>query len=218
LIWDGADVSWTYDGADGWYRLDAAQFPHFSDDFDRKCPEEARGYAPPFIGALIEPGLVQIWSGLIARTAPDWSLLVRSPANVPRARAFELLEGIVETDNWFGPLFTNIRLSRTDTPIRFRTDFPLMQVQPVPRDAYGEQALGDFGFVASLDDMTASDWEQYCNTIVRHARMGGRERGRYAKQVRRRMKSEHTGECPFREIAGGGSKSNGVASRDLGSP
>ena len=61
--------------------------------------------------------MVQIWSGLVARTAPGWSLLVRGPANLPRNLAYEVYEGIVETDRWFGPLFTNIRFTRTNVPV-----------------------------------------------------------------------------------------------------
>ena len=58
---------------------------------------------------------MQIWSGLIARTAPEWSLLVRSPVNLARSQGYEHYEGIIETDRWFGPLFTNVRLERGPT-------------------------------------------------------------------------------------------------------
>ena len=27
LVWDGTEIAWTYDGADGWYPLRGAQFP-----------------------------------------------------------------------------------------------------------------------------------------------------------------------------------------------
>ncbi len=69
----------------------------------------------------------------MARTAPGWSLLVRPPANLPRSLGYECFEGIVETDRWFGPLFVNLRLTRTNVPIEFDADFPLLQVQPVHR-------------------------------------------------------------------------------------
>src|SRR5207244_11955854 len=68
------------------------------------------------LAAFKEPGVVQIWSGLIARTAPEWSLLVRQPANLARSQGYENYEGIIETDRWFGPLFTNVRLTRTNIP------------------------------------------------------------------------------------------------------
>ena len=51
---------------------------------------------------------------------------LRPPANLPRNLAYDLYEGIVETDRWFGPLFTNIRLVKTDRPVHFSTEIPLV--------------------------------------------------------------------------------------------
>ena len=59
----------------------------------RAAPDDIKGFSPPFVGALQEPGVVQIWSGLVARTAPGWSLLVRGPANLPRSLGYEVYEG-----------------------------------------------------------------------------------------------------------------------------
>ena len=66
----------------------------------------------------------------MALTQPNWSLLVRSPANYPKQDGYTAYQGIIETDEWFGPLFINLRLTRTDTPITLRTDIPLMQSSP----------------------------------------------------------------------------------------
>ena len=116
-------------------------FPDFSQTFDDAAPAALRGCAPPFLTALPEPGMVQIWTGLMASTAPGWSMLVRPPANLASPGGYSLYEGIVETDCWFGPLFTNLRLTRTHKPVHLRADFPLLQVQPLPREAYAEQTL-----------------------------------------------------------------------------
>ena len=118
------------------------------------APEEIREYSPPFLGALQEPGLIQCWTGIVARTAPGWSLLVRAPANLPRSGAYELFEGIIETDRWFGPLITNMRLTKTDVPIDFRADFPLLQVQPIPRHAYEDATLNNYELVPDLRQLT----------------------------------------------------------------
>src|ERR1043166_1037584 len=99
LIWDGgSDVIWTYHGADAWYPLKAAQFPNFARHFDDVAPPAFRGFSPPFLSAFKEPGVVQIWTGLFARTAPDWSLLVRAPVNLAHSQDYDHYEGIVETD------------------------------------------------------------------------------------------------------------------------
>jgi hypothetical protein len=189
LMWDGgSDIIWSYAGVDDWFALKIAQVPNFSDHFDRVAPPEFRGFSPPFLAAFKEPGVVQIWSGLIARTSPGWSLLVRSPANLTRSQAYDHYEGIIETDRWFGPLFTNVRLTRTHGPVEFDAEFPLLQVQAIPRSAYGD-ALDAFDVVEELDAFQASDWESFRSTVVAPNVDPHRQRGRYAAGARRRRKS-----------------------------
>ena len=60
LQWDGRDVMWTWEGAGTWLPLKSAQFPNFRDLFDSVAPAEIREYSPPFLGALQEPGLIQL--------------------------------------------------------------------------------------------------------------------------------------------------------------
>jgi hypothetical protein len=197
LLWDGADISWSRDDGATWLPLGAAQFPHFSAAFDRAAPAELRGCAPPFLTALPEPGAVQIWTGLMARTAPDWSLLVRPPANLPLQGGFAMYEGMLESDRWFGPLFTNLRLTRTHSPVRLRADFPLLQVQPIPRAAYGEETQGAMDTVPDLAAFAPADWEDYRRTIVVPNNDPGRPPGQFAVASRKRR----AGECPLRARA-----------------
>jgi hypothetical protein len=151
LMWDGHDMLWTYDGVDEWLSLSrAAQYPAFSECFDECAPAQVRGYSPPFLAPSIQPGGLQVWTGCIAKTAPGWSLLVRGVANLSKSLAYETLEGIIETDHWFGPLFDNIRILKTDTPIEFRDDIPFLQVQPVRRPS---TVTGFFGTMLSRDCM-----------------------------------------------------------------
>jgi len=188
LIWDGGcDIIWTYQGADAWFPLKVAQFPHFADHFDRIAPTEFTGFSPPFLAAFKEPGVVQIWSGLIARTAPDWSLLVRAPANLARSQGYDHYEGIIETDRWFGPLFTNIRLTRTNAPVAFDAEFPFAQVQPVHRSVYGA-ALDAFAVVPGLDQFGSRDWDDFRTTVVLPNVDPHRQRGQYAVAARRQRK------------------------------
>jgi len=192
LMWDGRlEVLWTYEGADGWYPLKRAQFPDFAAHFNRVAPADVHGYSPPFLGASTdtEPGLIQIWTGLAARTAPNWSLLVRPPANLPRPLGYECFEGIIESDRWFGPLFVNLRLIRTHAPIEFDADFPLLQVQPVNRDLYGK-CLDHFDFVGELGDLTESDWDACRRTVVRPKHGPLRHPGEYAAATRKRRKQD----------------------------
>lgn len=190
LLWDGHEITWTYDGAEGWLPLRIAQFPHFAAHFDAHVPDEIRGFSPPFLGAFQEPGLLQLWSGLVMRTAPGWSTLVRPCANLPRPSGYELYEGVIDTDRWFGPLITNLRLTRTDVPITFRTDFPLFQAQPLPRAALDDQALNGYELVPGLDDLRPEDWDDFYDTVVRPNVMENRPHGQYAAAARKRRREE----------------------------
>lgn len=203
LVWDGTEVMWTHEGADGWYPLEAAQFPGFADHFDAHAPDDVKSFSPPFLGTGADAGIVQCWTGIFARTAPDWSLLVRPPANLPRRLGYELYEGIIETDHWFGPLFTNLRLTRTDRPIEIKKDYPLLQVQPIPRYVYANETLAAF---RNFDDMTAlteTDWQAFRDTVVAPNVAEVRPKGKYAAEARKKERGSkaNAGGCPFAAAA-----------------
>ena len=130
-------------------------------------------------------------------SAENWSVLIRPPANLPRNIAFDPYEGIIETDRWFGPLFTNIRLVKTDVPIHFSTEVPLLQVQPLHRSAYAEEISNNFGMVADAAEFPAEAWSRYEKTIVKPNLEPQRPVAAYATSVRRRRKSG----CPMAAAA-----------------
>jgi hypothetical protein len=186
VVWDGHDMLWTYDGVDEWLPLtrDAVQYPGFSEMFDQAAPPGVRGFAPPFLAPSIQPGGLQIWTGCIAKTAPGWSLLVRGVANLSHSLSYQMLEGIIETDNWFGPLFDNVRILKTDIPVEFRSDVPFLQVQPVRKDFYAEKFLQSFA-VKELGQMSPDNWEAFHRTVVVPNISPERKRGQYAVSVRK---------------------------------
>ena len=197
LQWDGSQIIWTYCGAKAWYPLTSAQFPGYRAVFDRIAPSRLRGMFPPFLTAVPEPGLIQVWTGLMIESAENWSVLVRPPANLPRNLAFEPYEGIIETDRWFGPLFTNIRLIKTDVPIHFSTEIPLVQVQPLHRSTYADTVSNHFGVVTDPADLSDAEWSRYEQTIVKPNLDPQRPVAAYAAAVRRRRK----GGCPVSQPA-----------------
>lgn len=95
-----------------------------------------------------------------------------------------MLEGIIETDSWFGPLFDNIRLLKTDVPIEFRSDIPFLQVQPVRKEVYADKLLQKFD-VKSMDELSAEDWQAFHRTVVTPNIAPERKRGQYAVAVRK---------------------------------
>lgn len=137
---------------------------------------------------------MQIWTGLFARTAPNWSLLLRAPANLPVPGGFSHYEGIIEADRWFGPVFTNLRLTRTGVPLRLTTEMPLLQIQPLPRLAYAEATLDSTALVDSPRAFAAADWDDYAASIAAPSANPDRAPGTYAVSARRRRKAEG---CPF---------------------
>jgi hypothetical protein len=189
LLWDGTEVFWRCDAAPDWMPLlPSAQLPDYTVEFDAVVPEDLKGCAPPFLTALPEPGTLQVWTGLIAQTAPDWHLLVRSPVNLAQAGGISLFEGIVETDHWFGPLFTNLRFTRSHMPVRLRADYPLVQVQPVPRQSYSNETLDRMAVTAGPAELTAAHWDAYRASIVEPNSRPNRAFGAYAVTAR---KSRH---------------------------
>lgn len=193
LLWDGTSMLWSHGEDERWLPLTVAQYPDFRQYFDRRVPSDIAGFSPPFIGTFNEPGVLQIWSGYAVRTAPGWSVLVRPMANFPRPPGYELFEGIIETDAWFGPLFGNVRVTRTGSPVEIRRDLPLFHVQPIPQYVYGDETLNAFEVVPDLASFEAADWERYRDTVVSPSADPERGRGDYARMVRKRRK----GSCPF---------------------
>ena len=191
FIWDGHDIFWQRTGQQDWLPLmPAAQFPALAASFDAAAPGSLAGCSPPFLTALPEPGTLQIWTGLLARMAPEWSLLIRAPANLSSSGGYWLYEGIVEADRWFGPLFTNLRFTRSHTPVRLRTDYPIAQVQPLPRIAYADATLEDTENILGLAEMTASDWADYETTIAIPNDKPNRAYGGYAVAARKRSRCQ----------------------------
>ena len=168
------------------------QFPDFRTHFDSVAPKNVQEFSPPFIIALREPGIVQIWTGLVAKTRPGVGLLLRGPINVPRVQHYEVFEGIIETDHWFGPVFNNFRLTKTDTPVEFLTEEPFLQAIPLPCEAYGESTFNNYQMVAGLNDLRPDEWDAYHHTVVRPNTQEVRPRGQYAVVTRRRRKDSRT--------------------------
>jgi hypothetical protein len=183
LIWDGTEIAWTYEGAEGWYPLRGAQYPGFLERFGKIAPPGLEDLAPTFLVQGKLPGVVQIWSGYLARTPPGWALLSRGTVNIPKTQGYENFEGIVETDSWFGPLFTNIRLLRINSPVEFHMRYPLFQVQPLLRQCYREPSFA----VHEAGDLDGEQWQRFAATMTPNTDQM-RTLGHYAADTRRRLR------------------------------
>lgn len=185
--WDGAEFIWTDNDSADWFPLSSTHLPGFDGDFDRVAPAAVRGLAPPFLTAVPQPGVLQIWTGVLLRTRPGWSALVRPPANVARSRHYELYEGIIETDKMFYPLFINMRILSVDRPISFDRHKPLLQIQPLIRETYGDASLQSATFIDGLQALTEKDWCDLQTSLSPRATNPLLAPGRYARDVRKRQ-------------------------------
>jgi hypothetical protein len=187
ILWDGSDIFWCCDEAPDWMPLlPSAQMPDYAAEFDAVAPESLKGCSPPFLTALPEPGALQMWTGLIAETAPGWHLLARAPANMAGPGGVSLFEGLIETDRWFGPLFANMRFTRSHTPIRLRSDYPILQVQPVQRMTYSAETLDRMSVSPGPEHLTEAQWAAYHATIAEPNSRPDRAFGAYATAARKK--------------------------------
>lgn len=189
LLWDGEQVYWAQDDSEEWMPVSgtetgAVQYPDFGETFDSIAPDYLHGYSPPFLTALPELGGIQIWTGLLAKTRPGWSLNVRQPVNLPATPGLTAWEGVVETDIWFGPLFNNFRITKTDTPVILRANTPFLQVQPIPQIAYRDEHLGDFE-CREAESLSETDWSRLSKVLLPNPDWEARQ-GEYAVTVRKR--------------------------------
>jgi hypothetical protein len=63
--------------------------------------------------------------------------------------------------------------------------YPLMQVQPLQQSTYSEEMLESMDKVDGIEEFTQDDWENCRQTITKLGRGFKREKGFYAKMVRR---------------------------------
>ena len=195
LMWDGSTIFYSLDGESFEPLDDSCEFPGMAENLQTQVPEGIQPIASALFTALPEPGMVQVSLGVIASTAPGWSLLLRRPANLPLFGGYDTLEGVVETDMWRGPLFVNLRLTRTHSPIRLHAMAPLVQAQPLPHWLYQEPIMSDME-VGELSSMTLDDWTMWNERFVEPASRPLRQDGEYAVAVRKRRKAM----CPVASI------------------
>lgn len=86
---------------------------------------------------LVEPGVVQIWTGCIFETPPGWGLHLRSPVNLPPS-PFHVMEAILESDWLQYDIWLNLLFDRPGERAELRREGwpPVAQLVPVPRESY----------------------------------------------------------------------------------
>jgi hypothetical protein len=196
VVWDGDQIKWTSAEREDWQPLqDTGNFPGFPEAWDAECPPDFRGMCPPFLTALPEPGLLQISLGIIATTEPGWLLYMRPPPNFPGVPHTQSYVGAVDGEAYeFGPIFTNLRLCKTDTPIMFQADRPILQLSALPRRLLTEDARLLKRDLVDMKMWTDAEWQGYYRTIVDPYSRPNRPYGENATRARRLARA-----CPALE-------------------
>jgi hypothetical protein len=185
LIWDGSEYRWSLDEGESWYHLwNAIQYPDFSDNFDLAAPEDIKGYSPPFVSKTKDPDILQIWSGLFAKTDPGIASLIRSPVNLYNSHSYTVLDGVVQTDWWFGPLFANIRVFKTDQPFVIRRDVPFFQIQPFDMAFFKSFEDSEYFIESNISSFSDKEWRGFKEAVVERMKNSDR-RGQYALKSRK---------------------------------
>lgn len=183
LLYDGTDIYWTRlddpDASDAepeWF-MQGIPYPGFADRWSEHIPD----MDPPGLVSMAEPGLVQLFPGVIGNTAPGWSMYLSAAINIPERQGYEVLAGIIETDWYGGPLAPVLRLTKIDEPIVLRADVPLFSAVPVPRSAY----MSELGTVV---DAEPRHFEMIRESLA--PRNIDAETGGYRRRTRRRARTE----------------------------
>lgn len=189
LIWQDDVIHFSLDGFETKYLLDdAIQYPNFAAEFNAEVPEAIQGFSNPFVARTNDPDILQIWTGCVVRTAPGVTTWVRSPVNLTHMLSFSVLEGVIDTDSWFGPLFANVRLTRRDTPVLFKKDYPLLQILPMRRDMMYDAGKSEPQVFEGLANTPNDIWDGYKSAVV--DRMEAHvPSGSYAIAARKRQKA-----------------------------
>ena len=190
FLWDGHDIFWQCTGWQDWLPLmPAAQFPDFASRFDEAAPASLAGCSPPFLSALPEPGTLQIWTGLMARTAPDWSLLIRAPANLPLPGGYHHVRG----DRGIRPLVRPV-VHQSAFHAHQCAGTPAGRLSACPGPTIATRGLCRFDprrhrYDRRMAGLSEHDWANYQDTIAMPNDDPDRSFGGYATAARKRSRA-----------------------------
>ncbi len=190
LMWDGHACFWKRTDMSEWSYLHTVVPNQFNEpvrQFSEIHGVQFHG-SVPFMSYAPEYGIIQMWSGLVVRTKPGWVSMVRTLVNYPHEAALEVLDGIIETDWWIGPLFSVFRVMKSDVKIELRTKVPFAQLQLVRREAYARETITDYGSYAGTANWPDDVAAEFAKRVGEFA--GPRRPGNYKRAVRDRNASK----------------------------
>lgn len=196
LYFDGIDIYRI--GGNEKLKIGTEQFSDMDQWWNPHCPAHLVDMAPPFLTSLGIPGYLQVWSGLLIQSRKNWSTLIRPIANTSKSNQYFCFEGIVETDRYApAPLFINLKLQATHTPIVLSASEPLFQVQPIHRECYSKNNHASTAHhniemqSVSNNGLSDSGWNGYSKTIrAIDPDKDMHKAGQYATESRKRERKQ----------------------------
>lgn len=188
----GQSVYWREDVRSEWQPLIAKanvrDFAFLSDH----APESAAKYCSiPLCAVGPEANIVQFWTGLLVKTQPGLCTLVRPLVNRRNDAAFDVIEGIIDTDWWLGPLIFPIRINREDEVIAFRRTMRVIQLQLVARQCISDDVYENASCLVEPSGWHLSDWEKFQSSM--ELREPEAKRGSY-RALSRQHQRDHNNE------------------------
>jgi Family of unknown function (DUF6065) len=193
LMFDGREVFTSLDKGSKWFKLENCAIPETRILSPRLL--KLRDISPPFLSSLAEPGVVQVWSGFFAKTRKNWAMRIGGIVNKKESTSFDWMDGIVETDWWAGPIFTNLTMCQTNRPIFFNKGHSLFHVFPIYKPSYGAKNNATVKIELVSDDISDSVINDMTFAATRDGTYS-KSKGWYAKCARTGRRSSNLASEP----------------------
>ncbi len=190
LVWTGSEFYWRPNGDPHWVVCERVYLPGFVERFQSVAPEANQLDATAFLEIFPEQGAIQVWSGWAARTNPGWTLWSCAPINRPGPSAYRVLNAVIESDWWPGPVITVLQFQKTDIPVNFRRRRPMFQIVPMPYAVQNAVERCEQTIVPGLEAFDEDDWRRHGEL---YERRNSGSAGEYARRARQRAQRDRNG-------------------------
>jgi hypothetical protein len=162
-----------------------------------------------FTYGIVEAGVVQVYTGCIFKTPPNWCMQIRSPINFPERQPYFVMEAILETDWMQYDIWINLVFTQKFKPLRFTPSdtTPIAQLVPIHRQSFTSDWKMDSKMINSEEIDAKEAARFYVNyNIEKFASGGNNNMSDYDKKdsttfVRQKQRSlNKDGSCKKREI------------------
>lgn len=152
---------------------------------------------------FVEKNTIQIWTGRIFKTPPNWCLRICNPVNFPK-KNFEITEAIIETDWMYYDIWINISCSKGE--IKINKNSPLAQIIPTKRESFEEKWSLEENTINRENKESEEIFKFWVEYNKKKFEMGGnqmlnqnlrKDSTTYFKEKKKNIESNKHQGCPF---------------------